>query len=213
MAVARQTRQGGISTVRQLNIAGRPALGAEDAQLLIIEIASFECPYCRRHWIATMPALQQRYIETGKLRYIFVDVVVDPMHRHAQAAAEAAHCAHEQRRYAAFRDRIYRHQKAIAAAFLEAHADAIGLDVDEFRHCMASDRHRTQVEDDTALVRRLQVRGTPSFFWAQAEPGHTNVRLIRRLSGARPIEDFARQFDALYQRHRSPAGTLAEATR
>ena len=213
MAVARKTQQGAGSTIHRIDIEGRPSLGAEDAPLVIVEVGSYECPYCRRHWLDTMPTLRQHYIETGKLRYVFVDVVIDPRHQHAQAAAEAARCANEQGRYAAFRDRIYRNQKAIAAELLEAHAHAVGIDVPEFGRCIASGRYQTQVEGDTELGRRLRVRGTPSFFWARAEPDRTDVRPVRRFSGARPMEHFTRQFDALYEQNPAATGTVAEAAR
>lgn len=211
MAVARKTQQGVGSTVRYVDIDARPTLGAEDAQLVIVEIASFECPYCRRHWLDTMPALRKRYIETGKLRYVFIDTVIDPRHHHARAAAEAAHCVNEQGRYAAFRDRLYRQQKAIAAEYLETHAQAVGIDLPAFRDCMTSGRHKTRVDDDTALGRRLRVRGTPSFFWARTEPGRTDIRLVRRISGARPIENFTQQFDALYEHNPAADGSMADA--
>ena len=211
MAIARMTQQGAGSKIRRLNIDARPTLGAEDAQLIIVEIASFECPYCRRHWLDTMPALRKRYIETGKLRYVFIDTVIDPRHQHAKAAAEAAHCANEQGRYAAFRDRIYRQQKAIAAEFLEAHAQAVGIDLPAFKRCMTSGRHKTRVDDDTALGRRLRVRGTPSFFWGRTEPGRTDIRLLRRISGAQPVEHFAQQFNALYGHDPAVDGGMAKA--
>jgi len=213
MAVARETQQGAGSTVHRMDTEGRPTLGHEDAQLVIVEVGSFECPYCRRHWLNTMPTLRQRYIETGKLRYVFVDVVIDPKHRQARSAAEAAHCTNEQGLYAAFRDRVYRHQKAIAEGFLESHAQAVGADLPAFRRCMASGRHKARVDGDSALGRRLRVRGTPSFFWARTEPGRTDVRLLRRTSGARPVEHFAQQFDALYERNPAATGTIAESAR
>ena len=211
MAVAHQIQQGADSTVRYMDIDGRPMLGTEDAPLVIVEIASFECPYCRSHWLNTMPTLLKRYIETGKLRYVFVDVVIDPRHHHAQAAAEAGHCANEQGRYAAFRNRIYRHQKAIAAEFLEVHAQAVGIDLPIYRRCMADGRHKTRVNDDIALGRSLRVRGTPSFFWARTEPGRKDIRLVRRTSGARSIEYFTRQFNTLYEHNPAATGTMVEA--
>lgn len=55
MAVARNTRQGTGSKVRRLAIEGRPAIGAKEAPLILVEIASFECPYCRRHWLIRCP--------------------------------------------------------------------------------------------------------------------------------------------------------------
>lgn len=211
MAVARQTRQGTGARVSHLSIENRPAIGDENAPLVLVEIASFECPYCRRHWLDTMPELRQRYIDSGRVRYVFVDVVLDPAHKHAHAAAEAAHCANEQGGYAEFRNRIYVNQKAIDESFLEAHAQAVNLDMPEFRRCMESGRYKTQVEDDTTLVRELRVRGTPSFFWARAEQNRTDVRLVRRLSGIRPIEDFARQFDALNNKNNEATATLIES--
>ena len=211
MAVARATHQGSGSKVRRLEIDGRPAIGTEQAPLYLIEIASFECPYCRRHWIDTMPALRQDYIDSGRVRYVFIDVVIDPTHKHAHAAAEAAHCANEQGRYAEFRNRIFVNQKAIDGAFLEAHAQAIKLDIPEFRRCLASGRYKPQVESDTSLARELRVRGTPSFFWARAEPGRTDVRVVRRVSGASPVEDFARQFDALHKRNKETTATLVDS--
>lgn len=213
MAVARNTRQGTGSKLRRMAIEGRPAIGAKEAPLILVEIASFECPYCRRHWLDTMPVLRQRYIDSGELRYVFVDVVIDPAHLRAHAAAEAAHCANEQGRYAEFRNRIYENQKAIDAMFLEGHAQAVSLDIPEFRRCMTSDRYKLQVEEDTSLARKLRVRGTPSFFWAQAEPDRTDVRLVRRVSGARPIEEFARQFDALRTHNQAATATVADRPR
>ena len=211
MAVARQTRQGTGARVSHLSIENRPAIGDENAPLILVEIASFECPYCRRHWLDTMPELRQRYIDSGQVRYVFVDVVLDPTHKHAHAAAEAAHCANEQGRYADFRNRIYVNQKAIGGAFLDAHAQAVKLDVSEFRRCMESSRYTTRVEDDTTLARELRVRGTPSFFWARAEPGRKDIRLVRRVSGVRPVEDFARQFDALHKHNQEAAATLIDS--
>lgn len=211
MAVARQTRQGTGARVSHLSIENRPAIGDENAPLVLVEIASFECPYCRRHWLDTMPELRQRYIDSGRVRYVFVDVVLDPTQKHAHAAAEAAHCANEQGRYAEFRDRIYVNQKAIDESFLEAHAQSVNLDLPAFQRCMASGRNKTQVEDDTALARELRVRGTPSFFWARAEPTHTVVRLVRRVSGIRPVEDFVQQFDALQNHKMEATATLIES--
>lgn len=213
MAVARNTRQGTGSKVRRLAIEGRPAIGAKEAPLILVEIASFECPYCRRHWLDTMPALRQRYIDNGQLRYVFVDVVIDPMHLQARMAAEAAHCANEQGRYAEFRNRIYKNQKAIDAMFLEAHAQAVLPDIPEFRRCIASDRYKLQVEDDTSLARKLRIRGTPSFFWARAEPGRTDVRLVRRVSGVRPVEEFAQQFDALNKHNQAATAAVDDRPR
>lgn len=212
MAVARETRQGAGTRVRHLSIENRPAIGNENAPLVLIEVASFECPYCRRHWLEAMPALRRSHINAGRLRYVFVDVALDPTHVNAKAVAEAAHCANEQGQYAAFRNRIFTNQKATSAAFLEAHAQAVSLDIKAFRHCMASGRYKAQVENDVRLMRALRVRGTPSFFWARRESDRSDVRLIRRISGVQSFDEFAGQFDALQKMDKTTTTTVVDTT-
>jgi hypothetical protein len=63
------------------------------------------------------------------------------------------------------------------------------------------------------LARKLRIRGTPSFFWARAEPDRTDVELVRRVSGVRPPEDFARQFDTLHRHNRAATAALADNPR
>jgi protein-disulfide isomerase len=181
-----------------LNISGHPGIGDRNAPLVMVEFGSYQCGYCRKHYFNAMPAIKSKYIDTGKLRYVFFDLALDARHEYAAKAAEAAHCTHEQGGYWAYREQLFRNSKALAPAFLSAHARAAGLDGTAFDACLESGRHADKPQTDRTLSRKLGVRGTPSFFLARpdGEDGQ-QLKLVKRIGGARSTEFFAAQLDAL----------------
>jgi protein-disulfide isomerase len=65
-------------------------LGKADAPVTIIEYASMTCPHCANFHKSTYPALKAKYIETGKVRFIFREFPLDEL---AVAASMLARCA------------------------------------------------------------------------------------------------------------------------
>ena len=201
MAVARTIRAPSKEASGALDISGHPSIGSTAAPLVLVEFGSFECPYCQRHLMETFPDLKRNYVDQGKLRYVFYDFALDPEHKYAQAAAEAAHCAAEQGKYWDFRQQLYRNQKALAPLFLEAHAENVGIQKKPFEACIESARHRSRVQADLKLARSLKIRGTPTFFLGYLEDGGKKAKITRRISGFRPFDLFAEHIDALETRH------------
>ena len=64
--------------------------GKADAPVTIIEYASMTCPHCANFHKTTYPALKTKYIETGKVRFIFREFPLDDL---AVAASMLARCA------------------------------------------------------------------------------------------------------------------------
>ena len=69
---------------------GDMALGDEKAPVTIIEYASMTCPHCAQFHATTYPELKKRYIDTGKVRFIFREFPLDQL---ALAAFLLARCA------------------------------------------------------------------------------------------------------------------------
>jgi protein-disulfide isomerase len=65
-------------------------LGKADAPVTIIEYASMTCPHCANFHKTTYPALKTKYIDTGKVRFIFREFPLDDL---AVAASMLARCA------------------------------------------------------------------------------------------------------------------------
>jgi protein-disulfide isomerase len=65
-------------------------LGKADAPVTIIEYASMTCPHCANFHKTTYPALKEKYIDTGKVRFIFREFPLDEL---AVAASMLARCS------------------------------------------------------------------------------------------------------------------------
>ena len=64
-------------------------LGKADAPVTIVEYASMTCPHCATFHKTTYPALKSKYIDTGKVRFIFREFPLDEL---AVAASMLARC-------------------------------------------------------------------------------------------------------------------------
>lgn len=84
--------QGTISQIDLGESGGLPdmVMGAENAPVTIIEYASMTCSHCAHFAVTTFPKLKERYIDTGKVRYIFREFPLDPL---AAGASLLARCA------------------------------------------------------------------------------------------------------------------------
>jgi hypothetical protein len=69
-----------------LNIDGAPYKGAANARLTLVEFSDYECPFCGRHFRQTLPRLERDYIDTGKLKYVFLNFPIDSLHPKASIA-------------------------------------------------------------------------------------------------------------------------------
>jgi len=81
-------------------------------------------------------------------------------------------------------DKIFAQQRAMSPAKYLEYAGEIGLDVDQFKADLTSDKVKTRIREDMAQAQKLGVTGTPGFF--------INGRF---LSGAQPFENFKRVID------------------
>lgn len=161
-----------------VEIEGHPTIGSPDAPVTIVEFSEFECPYCARYVQETFPQIDEVYIQTGKVKYVFRHFPLS-FHEHAQKAAEASACAEEQGMFWEYHDVLFAHQNALDVASLKQHAEDLGLDVAKFNACLDSGAMAERVQKDASDGASLGVSGTPSFF----------INGIA-LSGARPFSSF-----------------------
>lgn len=168
--------------------------GADSAQVTIIEVSDFQCPYCRDFATNTFPRIDSAYVRTGKARVIYINLPLSS-HRNAYIAAEAAMCAGVQDRFWQMHDRLFATQRewgndASPGARFEQLARELRLDMDAYRDCTANDRPSSIIVSDAMQAAEAGIRGTPAFI-LNARSGQ------RALSGAVPFEQFAAEMDAL----------------
>lgn len=133
-------------------------------------------------------------METGKVRYVLLDMPLESIHKFAFKAAEASQCAEEQGKYWEMHHRLFENQKALEP--WNAHAEALGLDVKRFEECMTAGKHAAAIRKDMAEAAKAGVTGTPAFLIAATDPAdRKKVKGMSTLRGAQPYERFKAELE------------------
>jgi len=142
-----------------VNIAKAYTKGSQDAPVVFVEFADYECPYCQK----VNPQIQQLKKDYGdKLAIVYKDFPL-PMHHGSEKAAEAARCAGEQGKFWEYHDVLF-YSRQIDVDALKEHARVLKLDGDAFDTCLDSGRETNAVKQDLEEAKGLGLTGTPSFF-------------------------------------------------
>jgi protein-disulfide isomerase len=139
--------------------------GQADAPVTIVEYASMTCPHCSHFHETTYPEMKKKYIDTGKVRFIFREFPLDPL---AAAAAMLARCAGKDKFFplvdaffAQQKDWVV--QKPLQPMF--AIAKQAGFTQQSFDECLANQQLLTSLEEQrTRAVQKFNVNSTPTFF-------------------------------------------------
>ena len=165
-------------------------MGDAKAPVTIIEYASMTCPHCAHFTETTFPELKKRYIDTGRVRFIFREFPLDQL---AAAAFMLARCAGETDpgKYFTLVDTMFRQQRVWAVEKplppLLALAKQAGFTQASFEACLQNQKLLDGIEAvRTRATDKFKVQSTPSFF--------INGTLT---AGALTIEDMAKQIDPL----------------
>jgi protein-disulfide isomerase len=158
---------------------GDMALGDEKAPVTIIEYASMTCPHCAQFHATTFQEIKKRYIDTGKVRFIFREFPLDQL---ALAAFLLARCAGPDK-YFPMIDTLFQMQKEWVIQKplgpLLAIAKQAGMSEQAFNECLQDKKLIDGLEEVRQQAMKLNVQSTPSFF--------VNGKPLR---GAFTIEDF-----------------------
>jgi protein-disulfide isomerase len=167
-------------------------LGSPAAPITIIEFTDLQCPYCARFSLETWPALRERYVDTGKVRFASRDLPL-PFHAHALPAAVAARCAGEQGKFFEYREALFRGQAHLAEAPYAAIAARFGLDTERFEACRGNPAVAQSVREDAALAKANGIASTPSFVIGREVEGQFVGEIV---AGAQPLEAFVERIEA-----------------
>lgn len=167
-------------------VAGDQYLGNLDAAVVVVEFSDFQCPYCRRHTLETQPALDEQFVDTGEILWVFKHFPLS-IHPQAPLAGVASECAAEQGMFWEMHDVLFEQTELWGASDpapgLTTLAEEIGLDMDQFSACLADPAIMERVDSDLADGAPF-VQGTPTFIVLYGGQG-------RIIPGALPLEQFA----------------------
>jgi protein-disulfide isomerase len=161
-------------------------MGDPDAPVVIEEFSDFGCNHCADFAWGNGERVAQEYVANGQVYFISRsagDLLNNP---NTQLAAEAAYCAADQEKYWEYHDLIYANQAILFYGgvtyidnYLEAFAETLGLDENEFEDCLNDGIHRDRMLQDGRDAQNAGINSTPSFL--------INGTLVR---GNMPFEEF-----------------------
>jgi protein-disulfide isomerase len=144
---------------------GDVVLGSDKAPVTIIEYASMTCPHCAHFSQTTFPELQKRYIDTGKVRFIFREFPLDAL---AAAGFMLARCAGNDK-FMPIVETLFAKQADWVVKEplgpLKTIAKQFGFTEQSFNECLANQKELDAIQAvrDNA-VSKLGVNSTPTFF-------------------------------------------------
>ena len=165
-----------------------PVLGNMDAPITIVQIADFQCPFCKKFFDESFTAIKNEYIDTGKAKLIFVNLAF--LGPESKNAAEAAMCAQDQGKFWEYHDELYKNQKGenlgtFSVKKLQEIAQGLNLNMSEFDSCADSDKHQKRIEKEAELASKYGLRVTPTLI--------INNTVVK---GAQPTDNFRQALDA-----------------
>jgi protein-disulfide isomerase len=186
-----------IPSFAKTGVKGDPSLGRADAPVVLVEFSDYQCPYCARHSLNTIPRIKKEYIDTGTVRYVFKDMPL-AFHKNAGKAAEAAHCAGEKGKYWEMHDLLFKNQKKLSVDDLRGYGASLGLKKAAFKKCLDDGRYAEDVKSDLKVAQAAGIKGTPSFIVGKMQKdGMVAGRVIR---GAQPYEAFKAAIDEMLEK-------------
>jgi protein-disulfide isomerase len=165
--------------IYDVSVDDDPAIGPEDAPIVMVEFSDFRCPYCARFQTQTLDPLFAQY--EGQIRFVYRDFPVVGGDR----AAMASECAQDQGVFWEYHDLLFENQSSLGTdeALIEL-AGRLDIDMDTFSACLSSNQYEEEIQNDFNDGVSYGVRGTPAFF--------INGRPI---VGAQPLASFQQLID------------------
>ncbi|MBH0202111.1 MAG: thioredoxin domain-containing protein [Nitrospira sp.] len=170
--------------------------GQANAPVTLIEYSDFTCGYCVKFFKRTWPRIQARYVDTGKVRFIYRDFPRGDQGSGVDAAM-AARCAGAQGQYWAMHDRLFAEGGQLDKHVYLRHAAELSLDRPAFERCVNEGRYTKAIFEDRQEANQWGFHGTPGFILVRTASEPTDKEPAVAIPGAFPFEMFAEEIDRL----------------
>ena len=157
-------------------------------KVFVLEFSDFQCPFCKRVQ-STLDKLRKRYGRDVQFGYRHFPL---PFHKEAQTLAEATECAREQGRFWQLQKLFYKDSSPTIKSKVLDYAKKAGIvNMQAFKKCWESEKHRGKVLADYDDGSRLGIQATPGFIIGNYDKDESTIT-GEIFSGALPEEQFGR---------------------
>ncbi|MCJ8310496.1 MAG: DsbA family protein [Rhizobiaceae bacterium] len=159
-------------------------MGDVNAKVTIIEYASMTCPHCKTFHERVLPTIKEKYIDTGKVKYILRPFPFDG-DRRGEAAFMLAKCAPNNAYYPMI-DALFATQGTWAGQGnpvpeLLRISKLSGMTEADFKACLGNQELLTQIiQGRNKAVQEFGVRSTPTVFVNSEKLGDSSIDSITK---------------------------------
>lgn len=188
---------GGAPTVnvKDVKIDGAPFIGSADAPVTLIEWSDYQCPFCKQFEVNTLPDLIKNYVDTGKVKIVFLEFAFLGSDSIAAGEYNRAIWKLYPDAYFAWRTAMYEAQDqegdqgfGDAASIDKLNATIPGIDAAKVAADVKANAsaYQAAMEADKAEGQKMGINATPSFIVG-----------TQMIAGAYPYATFQAALDAL----------------
>ena len=154
-----------VAEIMQTGSLPEMAYGRADAPVTVIKYMSLTCPYCRKFHQEVWPELKKRYVDTGKVRFIYREFPIGKTSGNATIALRCAPPAKYLDLYGKFlgQQATWVSQEVRPDAIF-AIAAQVGMTRGEFDACLKNQPMIDGLKWVKDRGRTLGIIGTPNFF-------------------------------------------------
>ncbi len=181
--------------IKDVKTAGEPFIGQANAPVTIAEWSDYQCPFCKRFEMATLPQIVQNYVQAGKVKIVFKDFPFLGPNSMVDAEYARAVWALYPAQFDAWHTAIFDQQpqeNSLSAAdnlafVLKITGSVSGIDADKVKAAVAANQtaYDAAINADKAEAGNFNISATPSF-----------VIGTQMIAGAYPYADFKTAIDA-----------------
>ena len=182
--------------IKDVTITGDPFIGQANASTTIAFWSDFQCPFCKQFEVTTLPQIIQAYVNTGKVKIVFMDFPFLGPNSMVDAEFARAIWALYPSQYFAWRTAFYDQQPQENSLSATANLKWItgvtksiaGIDVAKVTAAVTANKaaYDAAIQADKAEGQKFGVNATPSFI--------IGTQLI---AGAYPYANFQAAIDAV----------------
>lgn len=145
------------------------SLGKADAPVTVIEYASLACTHCGRWENDVFPAFKTKYIDTGKVHYVFREFSTSPPEL-AAAGAMLARCTGKDKYFTTVQAVFHAQEEIFTTGDIRGPllriAETAGMTEADFDKCVGDEKalaaFNARVEK---YAKEAKIEGTPTFFF------------------------------------------------
>ncbi|WCR57849.1 thioredoxin domain-containing protein [Wolbachia endosymbiont of Ctenocephalides felis wCfeJ] len=179
-------------------------LGDPKAPILMIEYASLTCYHCSLFHKEVFPAIKKKYIDKGKMLYVFRHF---PMDYRGLKAAMLSYCYEKEEDYFNFNKAVFNsidswnYYNFSDLTVLQKVAALSNLKQDMFNQCINDKKIMDKIINDKSLaINKLGITGTPIFF---IKPNNDKLYVEHnkiKHEGYKTLEYLTNIIDKLYEK-------------